>query len=353
MKISDYFKRKTIRFTLSLFLVALFCNMGYAQQKDLPFGINLAGAEFAHKNTQAVYGQHYVYPGPKDLDYFKSKGLTLMRVPFLWERIQPVLGGELDPEEFGRLKKFITQAKERNLLVIPDMHNYCRRNINGKSEIIGSSELSIADVADVWKKLAAGLKSFDNIWGYGIMNEPHDLLESTPWINIAQEIITEIRKEDVKTPILVGGDSWSSAERWTIFSDNLKYLKDPSENLIFEAHVYFDNNASGIYKKSYEEEGASATTGISRTIPFVNWLKQNNLRGFIGEYGVPDNDPKWLITLDKFLAYIQSNGINGTYWAAGPIWGKYFLSVEPNMGEDRPQMKVLQKYKSTKKVSKK
>jgi len=74
-------------------------------------------------------------------------------------------------------------------------------------------------------------------------------------------------------------------------------------------------------------------------------VEKNNKKGFVGEYGVPDDDPRWLETLDKFMTYISINGVNGAYWAAGPWWGNYRLSVEPRDHQDRPQMQILEKYK--------
>ena len=50
-------------------------------------------------------------------------------------------------------------------------------------------------------------------------------------------------------------------------------------------------------------------------------------RGFVGEYGVPDDDGRWLDILDSALKYLQENGVNGTYWSAGPRWGDYKLAV--------------------------
>ena len=81
--------------------------------------------------------------------------------------------------------------------------------------------------------------------------------------------------------------------------------------------------------------------------PFVQWLHDNGLRGMVGEYGVPDNDERWLVTMDNFLAYLQSEGVNATYWAAGPWWGKYKLRLTPDKGNDRPQMKIVEKYLTT------
>ena len=89
---------------------------------------------------------------------------------------------------------------------------------------------------------------------------------------------------------------------------------------------------------------------MERLRPFVKWLKANGLRGFVGEYGVPDNDPRWLVCLDHMLAYMQEQGVNGTYWAAGARWNNYILGVQPldNYTKDMPQMEVLVKYKKTK-----
>ena len=161
---------------------------------------------------------------------------------------------------------------------------------------------------------------------------------------MVQTSIIAIREVDMKNTIIVGGNDWSSAERWPYMSDTLKYLFDPADNLMFEAHVYFDKDASGSYRGTYDEEEASPFKGVERVKPFVKWLKENNFRGLIGEYGVPDNDERWLVTLDNFLSYIQDEGINATYWAGGPWWGKYKLRITPDRGKDRPQMKIVGKY---------
>ena len=210
---------------LSAFVLILASNHLKAQPHGLPFGVNLAGAEFAHDKIPGIYNKNYIYPTVAELDYFKSKGLTLLRLPFLWERIQHKLNGPLDEAELEKMKSFVTEAQKRNLWVILDMHNYCRRYENGVRYIIGAKELSVGEFADAWAKLAAEFKSYDNIWGYGLMNEPHDLLETTSWFSIAQAAISKIRTVDEKTPIIVAGDSWSSAERWPTMSGNLKNLK--------------------------------------------------------------------------------------------------------------------------------
>ncbi len=245
-------------------------------------------------------------------------------------------------------------ATERDMYIILDLHNYGRFRLNNEDVIIGANDqVSIANVKDFWTKMANEFKNETHIWGYGIMNEPNNMLNSTHWFSIAQEIIDGIRSVDTKTTIIVGGDSWSSAERWKEESDNLKDLVDPSKKIIYEAHVYFDADASGFYGSSYDDNNATPDTGINRVKPFVDWLKENNFKGYIGEYGIPDDDERWLVTLDNFLAHLKENKINGTYWAGGPRWGSDKMAIDPTddtgesdplNGTERPQMSIVEKY---------
>lgn len=316
-------------------------NDQYSTNFQSSFGITLAGPEFGN-TYPGVHNTDYIYPASEQLDYYQAKGLHLIRLPFSWERVQPELNGVLDLEELTRIKNFVHFAASRSMFVLLDLHNFGRYNLNGQTEIIGSNNLDISHVKDLWTKLAFAFKDNSGIWGYGIMNEPHDMLLNAPWFEIAQEIIIGIRAQDKHTKILVGGDNWSSAEKWVQSSDDLKNLIDPAANLVFEAHVYFDKNSSGRYKKSYDNEGAYPTIGIDRVQPFLNWLQTNNLKGFVGEYGVPGNDQRWLTALDNLLVHLKTNCINGCYWAGGPWWGDYNLSIEPHKGIDRIQMGVVQ-----------
>lgn len=63
---------------------------------------------------------------------------------------------------------------------------------------------------------------------------------------------------------------------------------------MYEAHIYFNHDNSGRYVGSYEVEKAYPTIGVDRLKPFVDWLREKNAKGFIGEFGVPANDPRWI-----------------------------------------------------------
>jgi len=141
------------------------------------------------------------------------------------------------------------------------------------------------------------------------------------WPAAAQAAIDAIRTVDRRHAIFVCGDGWSGAHSWKKTNGNL-LLNDPADNLVYEAHQYFDRDHSGKYKEGYDDSGAHPQIGVERLRPFTEWLKEHHARGFIGEFGVPDDDPRWLEVLDRFLAAMKAEQIGGTYWAAGGWWGK-------------------------------
>jgi endoglucanase len=239
--------------------------------------------------------------------------------------------------------------------VILDLHSYGRYQLpSNEGQIIGSEPVPMAAFADFWSKMAQAVRDEPSLYAYGLMNEPHDMGDPERWPRAAQAAVDAIRRVDMRTAIIVSGDDWSSARRWHTGTNDELHLKvlDPHNNLIFEAHCYFDKDGSGTYRGSYEVESASPDTGVEYVRPFVEWCRKNRVRGFIGEYGVPDTDTRWLITMDRFLAYLNANNISSAYWSAGPWWGRYALSIEPEgldpkapqAAVDRPQMIVLRQY---------
>jgi hypothetical protein len=55
------------------------------------------------------------------------------------------------------------------------------------------------------------------------------------------------------------------------------------------------------------------------------------VRGFVGEFGVPNDDPRWRGVLRSFLNALDNAGTEGCAWAAGEWWGNYRLVVSPDV----------------------
>ncbi len=240
-------------------------------------GINLTGAEASvYLGNTYAYGVTYTYPTTENLDYFQSKGIELVRLPISWEAMEPTLNGQLDSAELNRLTDFLADAAAHGMKVIVDLHNFGRYY----GEAIGSKEVPISAFQDFWTKLADVLKDNPAVVGYDIMNEPHDMGGPDIWPSSAPAAVNGIRSVDQNTTIYVEGDGWSTASTWLQYNANL-HINDPANNFVYEAHQYFGLNADGTLK-DYDASGAYPTVGVDLIQPFVQWLEQNNARGFMG-----------------------------------------------------------------------
>lgn len=301
-------------------------------------GVNLSGGEFG-SNVPGVYGVDYTYPTAADFAYFKGKGLNFIRLPFLWERLQRTLNGPLDATELGRLDTVLGYAQAQGMYIMFEPHNFDRYQLNGTDYLVGSTQVPDTAFANFWQQFAQHYATQSSVY-YNLMNEPHDT--GGHWPVSAQAAVDAIRSVDTSHTIFIPGDGWQGAWTWQDNNANL-LINDPQNKLIYDAHQYFDADGSGAYAGTYDSNGAYPTIGVDRLQPFITWLQAHNLKGFVSEYGIPRDDPRWEVVLDNFMGTMDGANLGGTYWSAGPWWGEYLLSVEPYAdGSDKPQMATLQ-----------
>ncbi len=308
-------------------------------------GVNFGSGVFDPGTVPGIYNKGYTYA---DESYYKRHselGFKLVRLGFLWERIQPKLGTDLNAAELGRIKLSLDHAQKHGIKVILDMHNYYR--YYGK--VINSPEVPRAQFAETWRKIAVELSRHPALYGYGLMNEPYNT-GNNMWPQTAQAAGQAIRKIDPTKWIMIAGDRYSSAFHWQKYNTQLindPWMRDPKNNLVYEAHQYLDFDYSGTYTK--RAETFHPMLGVERVKPWVEWLKKNKLRGYIGEHGIPDFSPSAVVATDNLLAYLNENCIPSTYWAAGPRWGENIMSLDVRSGKHRPQLAPLQKHAKAKK----
>ncbi|HEY8966515.1 MAG TPA: glycoside hydrolase family 5 protein [Candidatus Methylacidiphilales bacterium] len=295
-------------------------------------GVNLSCAEWGP--LPGVYGTQYRYPTEAEFDYYHGKGLDLIRLPFRWERLQPTLNAALDAAELARMDAVIGYAHARGMKVILDMHNYDTYN----GSLVGSTGVPHSAFRDVWRRIADHFKAETAIYGYDLMNEPHETAGA--WPVSAQQAVLGIREVDAAHYVIVEGNAWAGAASWESVNAALNIL-DPVGRLVYEAHCYFVSDLS----LTYDAAGAYPTLGVDRARPFVHWLQSHGFNGYIGECGVPYTDSRWLTVLDLFYAYVSGEGLSTTYWAGGPSWSSTdALTCEPVGGVERPQMSVIEDY---------
>lgn len=423
-------------------------------------GVNLTGPEYAWGTT----------PSNADLDYNASKGTTVVRIPTAWERWQPTLYGALDATYVALIRDLIARAHARGMASILDVHNYGRYDLlydppegspagtydhgapgtHANSYVLGSEDLPVSAMVDLWEELATEFAGEPGLVGYGLMNEPHDLVSAnlisnpnaftganwytvngavvtlnaatdplggntaatltsgtgfgaiarasnvfeaddymigiygrvssgtatlnflqnwvglgtatvtttwqllgkvvasaagtydviyqvdhpagttieiweaqiqrgtvlediggqTTWKFAAQSCIDAIRAIDTDTHILVCGDNFGAARYWGGDNNDL-LLTDSANKLIYEAHHYLDD--SGLYTQTYEELGLTAESGVTQASSFLNWLSANNVRGLIGEFGVP-NTPEFIAAASNMIDAYHAAGVPMAWW---------------------------------------
>ncbi len=327
-------------------------------------GVALAGAEFGTDRADfsnvnpGLHGVDYQYPLRQTIEYFSQRNLGLLRIPFRWERIQPRLHKSLDSKELARLRNVVEMAGACNASVVLDLHNYARYRLvhrgNPRSVIVdevidGQVLVPRSALADLWRRLAAEFANSSAVVGLGLMNEPHDL-ESVDWKQISQTAVSAIRQVNQQSYVIVPGDGWSNAHRFEELNGPRAWIQDPAGRVLYEAHCYFDADASGKYQRSFvselQDDPHLAERGAARLRIFFDWCRRNQVEGFVGEIGIPGDDIGWQQVLIGALREIDRARASTCYWAAGEWWNDYPLSVQPRneWRDPAPQEQLLRKY---------
>ncbi len=308
-------------------------------------GVNLSGAEFG-QTVPGTYNTDYTYPNQAEVDYFQSRGMNIVRLPFRWERMQRATNGAFNSAEFNRMNSFVNATTAKGMYVILDPHNFARYETAGVEEVIGGN-ISNASFADLWSRLGFAYRTNDHVF-FNLMNEPNNM-PTEQWLAAANAAIAAIRRAGATNLILVPGNAWTGAWTW---SDNwygtpnaqvMLGVIDPADNYAYDVHQYLDADGSGTASTI-----VSATIGAERVAGFTQWLKSHQRRGFLGEFAVPNATIGAGIgdeAIRNLLTHLNANSdvwLGWTWWSAGPWWGNYQFSLEPVGGTgNQPAMTVL------------
>lgn len=140
-------------------------------------GVNTQGGGGSQHDPARVpgtLGTDYFYNSAGFYKFLRSRGHRLVRLDFLWERVQPTLNGPLDATKLAELKAAVQRAADAGLLVLLDMKNYGRYWQANDTQIQFGAGLTSAHFADVWSKLATAFADQPAVVMWGLMNEPHD-----------------------------------------------------------------------------------------------------------------------------------------------------------------------------------
>lgn len=305
-----------------------------------PFGgINLATGSFAADKIPGRYGFDYLYPDRATAAPFLAAGMSAVRVPVIWERLQPQANGALDKAEMERLDASLHDMDGFRHIIL-DIHNYGDFH---RQHITDTPELTAA-FADLWSRLATRYRARPAI-AFGLMNEPHGI-PAVAWRRAADAAVAAIRRTGARNLILVPGTDWTGARNWTEGTGSnaaaFAKFRDPARNFAFEMHLYLDADSSGTSPDCVGQD-----IGVERIRAATGWLRANGYRGFVGEFGSGPG-PTCLAGLDRLVDFVSNNRdawMGWTYWAAGAWWGDHFMSVQPGPdGRPKPQLQALARH---------
>lgn len=140
-------------------------------------GVNVAGGEFNQSAAAmpGTFGSDYDYSTLSYMQALRARGHRIIRIPFRWERVQPTLSGPLDPAGVGHLRDALENAREAGLMVLLDMHNYCRFYRADDVQVVFGNGISQTDFTDAWTRLVQEFADEPAIVAWGLMNEPNNL----------------------------------------------------------------------------------------------------------------------------------------------------------------------------------
>ena len=227
-------------------------------------GINLAGLEFgtgpafSNQNPGTVNQAYFVEP-KESFSYLKSRGITSIRLPFRWERLQPTVNGPLSESYLAEIRQMLDAAAKNDIQVILNIHNFGKYITPNGSLQVGSRELPAGALADVWLKLSDEFKDHPATAAYGLMNEPsqfnavNDRAAALSWEQTSQEVLQAIRDSGDNTLVMIAGYEWSKVSQWRK-NHPQGWINDPASNFRYEAHHYWDIDGSGTYDRTYQAE---------------------------------------------------------------------------------------------------
>ncbi|KAG8804592.1 hypothetical protein FRC16_006034 [Serendipita sp. 398] len=294
------------------------------------FGVNESSAEFGQGKYPGILGTDYTWPSPSSVDYFVGKGMNFFRIAFAMERLSPSgLTGSFDATYLQGLKTIVSYVTGKGAYAALDPHNFARFN--------GAVITDLTAFQAWWTKLANEFKSDSRVI-FDVNNEPWGI-PATDALAFNQAGINGIRSTGATQLILAEGTSWSGAWTWISSGngDAFKTISDPLGNTAIEMHQYLDSDGSGT-----SEVCVSSTIGVERLTAATNWLKQNNLKGFLGELGAGSNDA-CITAVKGALCHMQQQG--GTWIGTSPSTFRHLSVGSANVLKFSPSFSTGQFYR--------
>ena len=284
-------------------------------------GLTVGGRPFHEGEPQSSY------------DFLASRGIKLVRLPIMWGAIQPRLRGPLDPGWLSLLHAEVARIEAAHMAVVRDLLGSCHHPTPDSHAACGDG-ISQADLDDVWARLSQEFADDRGVVAYDIQNEPNGISPTT-WHAFSQSVVDAIRTRGDGKLLWIESTHYSDPARWV--SDNpAPWISDPSQNVMYSAHEYFDGCGCYQHGFAYGTYGATEDRALGELATFTGWLGRFHVRGSIGEVGWPNSRetptwPQWNTLGERWYRAADDAGLWVTYWDATSA------TNEENGAYDAPQ----------------
>lgn len=317
--------------------------------RSVPYqGISIGGFEFGNVQDTSQFGYNY---GPwtlDNVDYWVGLGLNTFRLPFVWERMQPTLGGPIFSDYANRYLELVNHVVNvRGCYAVLDCHNYAGRFVNGTKVGIRTPQLPANSLGDLWLAMLNYSPIFRHAKCiYDLMNEP---IAQGAWVTDVyvpevNDAIAKIRTAGQTNLILIEGTLYAQAYGWSFDGSQAlnNVIVDPANNHAFQAHQYWDYLNPPF-------SGTNAHTAIGNfgrmsLVAFRQWGKKYNKKLWLGEFSPLYDTTTPQASVDAARnafheAFQEMNAnrdvfIGWTAWTGGQgYWDDAFISLDPWNGQ--------------------
>lgn len=251
--------------------------------------------------------------------------------------------GNLNKDDWEFLQERIKWAKCAKLKVVISFRTGPGRNeaditkpfTNGviRDLLDDPNSPSVRKFCDMWKMVAIKYKGDPDVVGFDLLVEPHasknwekdqyhgyNFREKKSWYKVAQQAIDAIRKQNIKTPILVEPDLWAAAvylnktDGKKPKDKELAWEMPKGECLVCAVHQYEPSNYTENGTENFDVEFVSLRQAFDEIRIWRTAKKNEKSPVCVNEFGLKQRLPYAELFLTKELRLLKNQELNHAVW---------------------------------------
>jgi len=274
------------------------------------------------------------------LQYLKSQGVDLVRIPLPWGRLQPTLGGSLDNVYTPKLQTLVSRCATAGIKVILDQHSNGGWSASGGDRYGagdytaafgsnpggGKTPISSAQFVSFWTQLDNLFRNDPTVLGYDLVNEPFsngpagDVISKATYQSYQQAAVTALRNQGSQKQIWIEGMNSSQPQGWAA-NNGAPWITDPANNVVYSMHTYPTSDTNG--NSEYTASDSNTANYLARIDEFEAWRAQYGVKASVGETGWPSQQKgapntwqQYNSLADQWLTKADTYGYTVTFWQA-------------------------------------